>query len=40
MKRSIGAATADVDPAIRANLAELRRSLKEFAKAMGGPDQD
>jgi hypothetical protein len=35
-----GTATADLDPAVRAKLVELRRSLTEFEKAMGGPRQD
>jgi hypothetical protein len=35
-----GVGTVDVDPAIRAKLAELRRNLTEFEKAMGGPGQD
>jgi hypothetical protein len=34
-----GSAAADMDPAIRAKLVELRRNLKEFETALGGPEK-
>jgi hypothetical protein len=35
-----GTTKADIDPAVRAKLVELRNNLTEFEKAMGGPAPD